>query len=169
MWSRAEETCDLDGAYAACKQVFGIIAMARAVPCDKDEGGHSGHRQDLSGGRPCARPAASRWRAKRADKTFPMSSIQLSQWVGGELHEAYPHLKVDVHHPELTVYVEVREDAAYVHAPRRARRRRPAHRYGRPGGEPALRRHRLPGGQLHDGQAWRSAGDDPLRLPSLYQ
>ena len=44
-------------------------------------------------------------------------SIQLSQWVGGELHEAYPHLKVDVHHPELTVYVEVREDAAYVHAP----------------------------------------------------
>ena len=46
-----------------------------------------------------------------------MSSIQLSQWVGGELHEAYPHLKVDVHHPELTVYVEVREDAAYVHAP----------------------------------------------------
>ncbi len=47
----------------------------------------------------------------------PMSSIQLSQWVGGELHEAYPHLKVDVHHPELTVYVEVREDAAYVHAP----------------------------------------------------
>ena len=50
-------------------------------------------------------------------KSFPMSSIQLSQWVGGELHEAYPHLKVDVHHPELTVYVEVREDAAYVHAP----------------------------------------------------
>ena len=55
--------------------------------------------------------------SKRADKSFPMSSIQLSQWVGGELHEAYPHLKVDVHHPELTVYVEVREDAAYVHAP----------------------------------------------------
>ena len=46
-----------------------------------------------------------------------MSSIQLSQWVGGHLHEAFPHLAVDVHHPELTVYVEVREEAAYVHAP----------------------------------------------------
>ena len=113
----AEETCDLDGAYAACKQVFGIIAMARAVPCAKEQGGHSGHRQDVSGGGPDARPSSFKVETKRADKSFPMSSIQLSQWVGGELHEAYPHLKVDVHHPELTVYVEVREDAAYVHAP----------------------------------------------------
>ena len=35
--------------------------------------------------------------------------------MGGALHDAFPHLKVDVHHPELTVYIEVREDAAYVH------------------------------------------------------
>ena len=55
--------------------------------------------------------------SKRADKSFPMGSIQLSQWVGGALHDAFPHLKVDVHHPELTVFVEVREDAAYVHGP----------------------------------------------------
>ena len=33
----------------------------------------------------------------------------------GELHEAYDNLEVDVHHPELTVYVEVRDYAAYVH------------------------------------------------------
>ena len=58
--------------------------------------------------------------SKRADKTFPMGSIQLSQWVGGALHDAFPHLTVDVHHPELTVYVEVREDAAYVHGPAEA-------------------------------------------------
>ena len=49
-----------------------------------------------------------------------MGSIQLSQWVGGALHDAFPHLTVDVHHPELTVYVEVREDAAYVHGPAEA-------------------------------------------------
>ena len=55
--------------------------------------------------------------SKRADKSFPMGSIQLSQWVGGALHDAFPHLTVDVHHPELTVYIEVREDAAYVHGP----------------------------------------------------
>ena len=33
----AEETCDLAGAYAACKQVFGIIAVARALPCAKEK------------------------------------------------------------------------------------------------------------------------------------
>ena len=111
-----EETCDLSGAYAACKQVFGIIAIARAVPCPKEKEAILATAKTYLGE---ALTAARSFKveSKRADKSFPMSSIQLSQWVGGELHEAYPHLKVDVHHPELTVYVEVREDAAYVHAP----------------------------------------------------
>ena len=46
-----------------------------------------------------------------------MSSIQLSQYVGGELADAFPDCKVDVHNPELTVHVEIREDAAFVHGP----------------------------------------------------
>jgi len=54
--------------------------------------------------------------SKRSDKAFPMTSIQLSQYVGGELAEAYPDTVVDVHEPELTVHIEVRDLAAYVHA-----------------------------------------------------
>ena len=53
---------------------------------------------------------------KRSDKRFPMTSIELSQYVGGELAEAFPDTAVDVHAPELTVRLEVREQAAYVHA-----------------------------------------------------
>ena len=96
--------------------MFGIIAIARAVPCPKEKEAILATAKTYLG---AALTAARSFKveSKRADKSFPMSSIQLSQWVGGELHEAYPHLKVDVHHPELTVYVEVREDAAYVHAP----------------------------------------------------
>ena len=96
--------------------MFGIIAIARAVPCPKEKEAILATAKTYLGE---ALTAARSFKveSKRADKSFPMSSIQLSQWVGGELHEAYPHLKVDVHHPELTVYVEVREDAAYVHAP----------------------------------------------------
>lgn len=112
----AEETCDLSGAYAACKQVFGIIAIARAVPCPKEKEAILATAKTYLG-EALTTARSFKVESKRADKSFPMSSIQLSQWVGGELHEAYPHLKVDVHHPELTVYVEVREDAAYVHAP----------------------------------------------------
>ena len=111
-----EETCDLSGAYAACKQVFGIIAIARAVPCPKEKEAILATAKTYLGE---ALTAARSFKveSKRADKSFPMSSIQISQWVGGMLHNAFPHLKVDVHTPELTVYVEIREDAAYVHAP----------------------------------------------------
>ena len=54
--------------------------------------------------------------SKRSDKrASPMTSIELSQYVGGELNEAYPDVKVDVHEPELIVHIEVRDLAAYVH------------------------------------------------------
>ena len=112
----AGEACDLDGAYDACKRVFGIIAVARALPCAKEkEAILDTAKTYLSSALTAAR--SFKVESKRADKTFPMTSIQLSQWVGGHLHEAFPHLTVDVHHPDLTVYVEAREEAAYVHAP----------------------------------------------------
>ena len=111
-----EDTCNLDGAYAACKQVFGIIAIARAQPCEKSkEAIFETARTYL--GQALTEAKSFKVETRRADKTFPMGSIQVSQWVGGALHDAFPHLTVDVHHPELTVHVEIREDAAYVHAP----------------------------------------------------
>ena len=111
-----EDSCDLAGAYAGCKQVFGLIAIARAVPCEKSKEAILDTARAYLGDE--LRKAKSfKVETKRADKSFPMGSIEISQWVGGMLHDAFPHLKVDVHDPELTVYVEVREDAAYVHAP----------------------------------------------------
>ena len=115
----AEESCDLDAAYDACKKVFGIIAIARAVPCAKAKEAIFATAKEYLG--PSLLAARSfKVESKRSDKSFPMGSIQLSQWVGGALHDAFPHLAVDVHHPELTVYLEVREDAAYVHGPAEA-------------------------------------------------
>ena len=111
-----EESCDVGGAYEACKKVFGIIAIARAVPCAKEkEAIFETARTYLAPALLAAR--SFKVESKRADKSFPMGSIQLSQWVGGALHDAFPHLTVDVHDPELTVHLEVREDAAYVHGP----------------------------------------------------
>ena len=115
----AEETCDLAAAYDACKKVFGIIAIARAVPCPKEKEAIFATAKEYLG--PALLAAKSfKVESKRSDKSFPMGSIQLSQWVGGALHDAFPHLTVDVHNPELTAYLEVREDAAYVHGPAEA-------------------------------------------------
>ena len=111
-----EDGCDMDGAYGACSRVFGIIAIARAMPCEKTkEAIFENARTYL--GQALTNARSFKVETRRADKSFPMSSIQLSQWVGGALHDAFPHLTVDVHHPELTVHIEIREDAAYVHAP----------------------------------------------------
>ena len=110
------EACDLTGAYAACKQVFGLIAITKAVPCEKSKEAILETAKAYLGGE-LQKAKSFKVETKRADKSFPMGSIEISQWVGGMLHDAFPHLKVDVHTPELTVYVEVREDAAYVHAP----------------------------------------------------
>jgi len=111
-----EDGCDMDGAYDACTKVFGIIAIARAMPCEKTkEAIFENARTYL--GQALTEAKSFKVETRRADKSFPMSSIQLSQWVGGALHDAFPHLTVDVHHPELTVHIEIREDAAYVHAP----------------------------------------------------
>jgi len=110
------DNCNLEGAYAACRQIFGIITVARALPCEKSkEAIFETARTYLKDA--LVRAHSFKVETRRADKSFPMGSIQVSQWVGGELHDAFPHLTVDVHQPELTVFVEIREDAAYVHAP----------------------------------------------------
>ena len=54
--------------------------------------------------------------ARRADKRFPMTSEQLCRELGHELLEAYPSLSVDVHHPELPVTVEIRQQNAFVYS-----------------------------------------------------
>jgi len=110
-----DDRCDMAGAYEALKKVFGVVGLSRARACDKDKDAILAACQEYLGDRLQA-AGTFKVETKRADKTFPMTSIQLSQYVGGELDELYPNLKVDVHHPELTVYVEIRDYAAFVHA-----------------------------------------------------
>ena len=108
------DACDLEGAWSACKQVFGIAAVARAVPCEKTveaivETAKTYLRDAFASAR------SFKVESRRADKTFRLNSIQISQAVGGDLAEAFPNVAVDVHNPDLTVFVEIREKAAYVH------------------------------------------------------
>ena len=109
------EQCDMDGAWEALTKVFGVVGLSRARACEKDKDAIlAAAREYLDDKLSTAK--TFKVETKRADKTFPMTSIQLSQYVGGELDELYPNLQVDVHHPELTVHVEIRDYAAFVHA-----------------------------------------------------
>ncbi len=109
------DACDMDGAWEALTRVFGVVGLSRARACEKDKDAILAAAREYLGGRLSA-ARTFKVETKRADKAFPMTSIQLSQYVGGELDELYPDLKVDVHNPELTVHIEVRDYAAFVHA-----------------------------------------------------
>lgn len=54
--------------------------------------------------------------AKRADKKFPLKSPQICAEAGGRVLSENSKLKVDVHNPDFTINVEVRDFAAYVYS-----------------------------------------------------
>ena len=110
----ADEDADLDAAFGAVQDVFGIVKISRASACEKDKDAIVRLAIDCLKD-DMLRAKSFKVESKRSDKRFPMTSIQLSQYVGGELAEAYPDCAVDVHNPELIVNVEVRDLAAYVH------------------------------------------------------
>ena len=111
-----DDECDIEAAFESCKKIFGIIAVSKALPCEKDiQKIISAAKNYLA----CEMRTARSFKveSKRADKTFPLTSIQISQQVGGALHQAFPTCEVNVHDPELVVHIEIRDDAAYVHGP----------------------------------------------------
>ena len=111
-----DDECDIEAAFESCKKIFGIIAVSKALPCEKSiQKIISAAKEYLA----CEMRTARSFKveSKRADKTFPLTSIQISQQVGGALHQAFPTCEVNVHDPELVVHIEIRDDAAYVHGP----------------------------------------------------
>ena len=115
IYVEGDDGADMDAAFEELKKVFGIVAISRAAACEKDKDAIASLaktylRDEMQHAR------SFKVESKRSDKSFPMTSVELSQYVGGELNEAFPEVEVDVHNPELTVYIEVRDLAAYVHA-----------------------------------------------------
>ena len=51
---------------------------------------------------------------KRADKTFPISSMEFNQEMGGILLKN-TDLKVDVHHPDVLLHIEIRHEGTYLY------------------------------------------------------
>lgn len=49
----------------------------------------------------------------RADKTYPIKSMEVSRQVGGYLLKYLQNKKVDIHHPQLTLHIEIRTDGTY--------------------------------------------------------
>ena len=109
-----EEDPDMDAAVEAVSKVFGIARFSRAVVAPKN----MQQIVEVSGKYlkdQLAEVKTFKVEAKRADKNFPLKSPEISRELGGYLLKNNPHLKVDVHDPDICVTVEVREKYAYIH------------------------------------------------------
>ncbi|MBR5525116.1 MAG: tRNA 4-thiouridine(8) synthase ThiI [Clostridia bacterium] len=106
---------DMEEASDCVSRVFGIAAFSRARVTQKDLTAIQQAAVEYLGDR-LAQAKTFKVEAKRADKSFPYTSPEISREVGGYVLSHYHHLKVDVHNPDLLIMVEVRDFGAYIHA-----------------------------------------------------
>ena len=106
---------DLDEACTRVSRVFGIASFSRAAVCDEKtlesvlETAPAYLEKELRNAK------TFKVEAKRSDKRFPLKSPEICAELGGAILSKYPHLKVDVRNPEITVHVEIRDFGAYIH------------------------------------------------------
>ncbi len=108
-----DEDSDFEELNEKVGKIFGISRYSRAAQCKKDLDEIKNTaveylKDDL------LKASTFKVESKRSDKKFPLKSPEISALVGGYILEKYPHIKVDVHNPDITVTVEVRDFGAYV-------------------------------------------------------
>ncbi len=110
-----DEDYDFEEALERVGLIFGIAAYSRACVCEKKI-------EDIYAKAPSYLKETMnnirtfKVEAKRSDKSFPLTSPEICREVGGLLLSNFPHLKVDVHNPDLVVTVEVRDRYAFIRA-----------------------------------------------------
>ena len=110
-----DEFCDMDGMYDSARRVFGIAAVTRAAVCEKNmESIIAKAREYLP--EKLAGKRTFKVDAKRSDKRFPLKSPDISREIGGVILSCVRGIKVDVHNPDVTVTVEIRDEYAFIRA-----------------------------------------------------
>ena len=87
------------------KKVFGIHSLSIARQCESTA-------EAITDVVLAASKTHGKFRVtvNRADKTFPMNSIELAKYLGGKILDKYPELTVDLFNPEFVINVDIRED-----------------------------------------------------------
>jgi len=109
------ENIDMEKAAARTARVFGISGWSRSARVGKNM------EEILAKAPEYFRDTLEfadtfKCEAKRSDKRFPLNSPQICGAMGEALLEAFPHLRVDVREPEVTIYIEIRDQYAFLHA-----------------------------------------------------
>ncbi|MCD7738149.1 MAG: tRNA 4-thiouridine(8) synthase ThiI [Lachnospiraceae bacterium] len=110
IYVEAETEFDFDEAVEHLQRVFGITAICPVVHI-KDNGVEDlcGHVENYMRQVYGNEEKTFKVHARRARKNYPLNSQELDAKLGEVILDAFPNMKVDVHNPEVTLNVEIRE------------------------------------------------------------
>ncbi len=101
---------DYDEVIEALSRVFGIVGICPVVLAEDE--GFDKLAEDVIAYMDSVYPdkrMTFKVNARRARKNYPMNSMELNAALGEKILDAFPEIKVDVHHPSVLLCVEIRE------------------------------------------------------------
>lgn len=96
---------ETDDIVSRLKKVFGIHTMSIALKVTTDIENIAEAAKFK-----CGKGKTFKVETHRADKKFPMKSVAVSAEIGWRILQIRPDLKVDVHNPEFTIFIDIREN-----------------------------------------------------------
>ncbi len=109
IYVETEGEYDKEETAEALQQVFGIVGICPVLLVE-DEGldALAGQVIEHLAKEYPKRDFTFKVDARRARKNYPLTSMELNAALGEKILEAFPETKVDVHHPQVRVHVEIR-------------------------------------------------------------
>lgn len=107
-----DDSFDFDTAVERLSGVFGLVSVSPALVTVSEPEAVFAKALEAAEKRIAAGGIKTfKVETKRGDKNFPLNSPQISEEAGGRILDAHPELKVNVTDPDMTVYIEVREQS----------------------------------------------------------
>lgn len=96
-------------------RVFGVVSFSPARLVEADLTQIEQAAEELIVSSESRKRSTFKVNCRRADKRFPFTSPEVNRRVGAYLLKQVEGLKVDLHHPEFVVHIEIREEGAYLY------------------------------------------------------
>ena len=111
IYVQADSEFDYDEALEALQRVFGIAGICPLVQIP-NEGYEdlAAHVVSYMDQMYPDKKITFKVDARRTNKSFPRNSMELNADLGEEILKAFPEIRVDVHHPDVMLHVELREN-----------------------------------------------------------
>lgn len=114
LYIEPEAGFDMDSAVEKLRRIFGVVVFHRALEIEKDveeiKTRSAAYFADALNN-----SSTFKIETRRTDKQFPHRSLEINNILGQHIADTFSHLKVDVHHPEVTLYVNIRKKGVYLY------------------------------------------------------